>query len=594
MHRIIGNESSNLRSNKPSNTSGHGGGVRGDDTPDGSPQFEGSFGRMFRTLPKAEFDVLDLEALATAMSAKAETDSTGTKPAAAKEQDDTAISRIDDPEENSGIDAGYTYLGQFIDHDMTLDPNSSMQKQNDPQGLVNFRTPRLDLDCLYGRGPGDQPYMYTGDGRKFLLGKVMTQGTQASTTFDLPRFRGDAPNSKARALIGDKRNDENVIVSQLQGAMLQFHNRLADDHADWSFAEVQRMVRWHYQYVVLHDFLPRMVGEPMMESILPHLKSGDIFTSPPRLRFYHPKHESFIPIEFSAAAYRFGHSMVRPIYRLNTNHQGGKDPQTATQDEIDRGLAGRFFIFAGVQARGLNGFDEPSTDFAIDWSLYFDINGSAAKVGKARLQPAYKLDTSLVNPLEFLPEFSADALSKGTELTLATLVPPEVPVTPKPIRNLGARNLKRGAMMGLPSGQDVARAMGVKPLADAELLIGKATHDSAFDIKTPVEQRNKSITKVSANFANNAPLWFYVLAEALDGWKKRVIKEGKEKKADEANLVPVMLGPVGGRIVAETIIGLMLGDSHSYLRQDPNWRPVIPVTGSKLRMGDLIKYGLRL
>jgi Animal haem peroxidase len=477
---------------------------------------------------------------------------------------------------------------------MTLDTASSMQKLNDPQGLVNFRTPRLDLDCLYGRGPGDQPYMYTSDGRKFLMGKEMTLGTQPSTAKDLPRYRDGAPNAKARALIGDKRNDENVIVSQLQGAMLQFHNRLAEEHKTWSFAEVQRMVRWHYQYVVVQDFLPRMVGQEMMESILPHLSSGDIFSNPPKLRFYHPKHESFIPIEFSAAAYRFGHSMVRPIYRLNKDHKGGRDPQVATQDEIDRGLAGRFFIFAGVQSRGLNGFDEPSSDFAIDWSLYFDINGSAAKVGKERLQPAYKLDTSLVNPLEFLPEFSADALAQGTELTLNTLVPPALPVTPKPIRNLGERNLKRGAMMGLPSGQDVARAMGVTPIADADLLIGKATHENAIDGATPADQKNKPITKISARFANNAPLWFYVLAEALDGWKKRVISEGKSNNAVEADLVPVTLGPVGGRIVAETIVGLMLGDSHSFLRQDPNWEPIIPVSGAKLRMGDVIKYALHL
>jgi Animal haem peroxidase len=594
MHRFFGNKNLSPMGTRPANSSGHGGGVRGDDAPGGSPHFEGRFGRMFRTLPAAQFDIGDLEALASAMSAGAEKDASGTKPAAAKEQDSTATSRFDDAEENSGIDAGYTYLGQFIDHDMTLDTESSMQKQNDPEGIINFRTPRLDLDCLYGRGPGDQPYMYDNDGRKFLLGKAMTMGTQASSTFDLPRYRDGAPNAKARALIGDKRNDENVIVSQLQSAMLQFHNRLAQDNEKWSFAEVQRMVRWHYQYVVINDFLPRMVGEDMMHSILPHLKSGDIFTNPPKLRFYHPKQQSFIPIEFSAAAYRFGHSMVRPIYRLNTNHQGGQNPLSATQDEIDRGLAGRFFIFAGVQARGLNGFDEPSTDFAIDWSLYFDINNSIAQVGKARVQPSYKLDTALVNPLEFLPEFSADALSKGTPLTLTTLVPPELPVVPKAVRNLGERNLKRGAMMGLPSGQDVARAMGVKPIADKDLLIGKATFENALDTTAPAEKRNKSITKVSTKFAGNAPLWFYVLAEALDSWKKRVVKEGKANKPEAADRVPVTLGPVGGRIVAETIVGLVIGDSHSYLRQDPNWKPLIPVSGVKLSMGDIIKYALDL
>ena len=67
--------------------------------------------------------------------------------------------------------------------------------------------------------------------------------------------------------------------------------------------------------------------------------------------------------------------MVRPVYRLNTQLHGGDDPNNATPDEEARGLAGRFFIFAGVQARGLNGFDAFPEQWAIDWSLFFDIDG---------------------------------------------------------------------------------------------------------------------------------------------------------------------------------------------------------------------------
>src|SRR6266436_2330016 len=195
----------------------HGSQPRGLDFFPKSPLFEGRFGRMFRTLPAAHFNQKDLEKLAAAMVAK-------------HEDPPTSEDEIDD-EENQGIDAGYTYLGQFIDHDLTFDPASSLQRQNDPDALVDFRTPRFDLDSVYGRGPDDQPYLYA-DGRHFLLGEALTGRAlgQALTANDLPRSRAKVvdPNGQARAIIGDPRNDENIIVSQLQGLMLRLHNKLAN------------------------------------------------------------------------------------------------------------------------------------------------------------------------------------------------------------------------------------------------------------------------------------------------------------------------------------------------------------------------------
>ena len=573
---------------KPAMSSAHGGGVRGESTPAHSVQFQGRFGRIFRALRPAEFPPDDLKVLAAQGNMSSEPEAENDLPAAAPEDPDK---KFHDAEENAGIDAGYTYLGQFIDHDITFDPVSSLDKQNDPDALVDFRTPRLDLDSLYGRGPDDQPYMYTSDGRRFVLGKELLEGTTVRTR-DLPRFEwsegADGRQSASgvasfeRALIGDKRNDENVIVSQLHGAMLQFHNRLADDHQEWSFAEVQRQVRWHYQYVVVNDFLPRIVGPAMVNSVLPHLgQGGRIGEYPPQFRIYHPRRDPFIPIEFTAAAYRFGHSMVRPIYRLSQTLEVFEEDPAVKANEVKRGLAGRLFIFAGIKARGLNGFGAFPRPWAIDWSLFFDIDGSAARVGKARVQPAYKIDTSLVNPLAFLPEFSV--VNGQPPLTLKNLQ--ATPRTPPQIANLAERNLRRGVALGLPSGQDVARAIGETPLPDAEIMVGKAAFDDAFESKA-----NKPLVSISKAFAGKAPLWCYVLAEGMAGWMRQVKESGK--KDDQADQIPVHLGPVGGRIVAETLLGLLWGDPASFLRQDAAWKPTVPTRGVHFTMGDLLKYAL--
>jgi hypothetical protein len=193
--------------------------------------------------------------------------------------DDTAKDGQD--AEESGIPALYTYLSQFIDHDITFDPMSSLMKQNDPDGLVDFRNPALDLDNVYGRGPGDQPYMYSDS--KFLLGEKLTGGDSGAA--DLPR------NKPGRALIGDPRNDENSIVSQLQGLFLRFHNRLVDEHKDASFEEIQQLLRFHYQYVVLHDFLPRIINN----GVLSELKTDGIYDEG-KLKFFHWKNDPFMPL----------------------------------------------------------------------------------------------------------------------------------------------------------------------------------------------------------------------------------------------------------------------------------------------------------
>ncbi len=567
----------------PSKAGSSHGGVRGADFDRRSSQSEGKFGRIFRSLPSAVWSEDALRDLAGAckdqkenrMSAEPErSDINPSLPKAPPE--DGNKSRLHDDEENKGIDAGYTYLGQFIDHDITFDPASSLQQRNDVDALVDFRTPALDLDSVYGSGPEDQPYMYTADGRKFQLGRDLFEGKEGDVIAkDLPRFN-------RRALIGDKRNDENVIVSQLHSIFLQFHNRLADAHETWDFAEIQRQVRWHYQYVVLNDFLRKITSVEVYENVLPHLSNrSSIFDHPPRLHFYHPSNEAFMPIEFAAAAYRFGHSMVRPIYRLNTKLTGGNQPPDLTcPNEIDRGIDGRQFIFAGLKDRGLNGFDEFPQEWAIDWNLFFDLTeDKESRIAKDRTQPAYKIDSSLVNPLAFLPEFSQVDKQPPLDNVKKLQPDPQLDRQKRPvINNLAFRNLLRGMSMGLPSGQDVARAMGYEPLQDSELKVGKAINNEKEKIKY---DELPTLASIHKDFIGKAPLWYYILAEAAHDWQ---MNGGTTETSTS-------LGKVGSRIVLETLVGLLLYDSHSFLRQAPAWKPEI---GKKenFDMPDFIKYAL--
>ena len=545
--------------------------VRGDARSSRSSLFEGRFGRMFRDLPPASWPEAALRKLGEAIISCPERDPVDRDLPAAEPEIDCVLQ---DEEENSGIPAGYTYLGQFIDHDLTFDPASSLQKLNDPDALVDFRTPRLDLDCLYGRGPDDQPYMYVD--RKFRLGAPLQEQDKPSKRRDLPRYVDvEDPARPQRALIGDKRNDENVIVSQLHDSMLQFHNKLADIHQTSPFSEIQRLVRWHYQWIVVNDYLKIICGPEVIDEILPHRnKQCPAWEKALRLHFYKWRHDAFMPVEFSAAAFRFGHSMVRPIYRLNTQMHGGDDPARATPSEKARGLEGRLFIFAGVHRRGLNIFDIIPKEWAIDWSLFFDIDGSGTTGGTKRAQPSYKIDTALVNPLRYLPEFSiVGALQRP--LTIPQLQPPPKDDKADPAI-LATRNLLRGMAMQLPSGQSIAAAMGVDCISDQCLRVGKATLEDY--------PKNPRLIDLCPSFIGKAPLWYYVLAEAQHEWFARAT--APNGKGDEE---PMTLGSVGKRIVAETLIGILAADGSSYLRQDPNWQPGIDGTHIGT-MGDLLKF----
>lgn len=481
-----------------------------------SQQFDGKFGRMFRPLRPA-FDPTDenLLPLFTELGAKMTNDFD--KPKDGKD------------DEESGIPALYTYFGQFIDHDITFDPASSLQKANDPDALVDFRTPAFDLDNLYGSGPDDQPYMYDENGTKFQLGRVTLEGGKDNNARDLAR------GENGRALIGDPRNDENSIVSQLQGLFQRFHNRFVDNNQDLSFGDVQQEVRFHYQYVVLNDFLPRIVHS----DVLSGLRTNGRFDEA-KLENYKPRKAPFLPVEFSVAAYRLGHSMIRPGYRLN-----------------DSVLLPIFPVPAEGFPEGLTGFRPMNPKWGIDWGRLIDIDtrayDGADEVKQNRLQFAYRIDTSLVNPL-------------GT-------LPPNVAKNPS---SLAARNLLRSWRLGLPSGQDVARAMKLTPLADDQIFIGQG-----------LESGNPETTirdVAGGKFNGRCPLWTYILAEAV------LNKESTNLPVQEdVTLQTPRLGPVGGRIVAEVFLGLMYGDPHSLLSLQPEW---CPKSGPDYKLKDFVNYAL--
>ncbi len=512
----------------------HGVPVRGFTLSPSSQLYEGPFGRMFRFLPPAEFGATESQNL-------------GSLHHLAKAMVSTADPARDeaDPEE-SGIPAAYTYFGQFVDHDLTFDPASSLQKQNDPDALVDFRTPRFDLDNIYGRGPDDQPYLYESDGATLKRGLPLGGAPGNPTATDLVRSPGapDKPEEH-RAIIGDPRNDENVIVSQLQGIFHRFHNKIvADLKADGVsggrlFQTAQQVVRFHYQWVLLNDFLPRIVSDGPLNAVLPHLAKGtNVVADKPNLEYYGAKNFAFMPLEFSAAAYRFGHSMVRPGYRLN--------------DAVLLPI----FTRDPVGKPGLTGFRKFPDNWAIDWNKYLPLEtrppGSETKGDPdnlKRMQFAYRIDSSLVDPLGHLPEVAFG---------------PAIP-------SLAERNLQRGWRMRLPNGQDVARSMGIVPLTDKEILIGKFDTGDSTDVKGDI------VTLAGAVFADNCPLWTYILAETVQ---------------DPANPKTRKLGPVGGRIVMETFVGILMADSSSYLRTDPLWRPATYAEGGVFGLRELVKTAL--
>ena len=422
--------------------------------------------------------------------------------------------------DNPNMTAGMTFLGQFLDHDITFDPNSLLSTNGNINQTTNFRTPRFDLDSLYGGGPELAPNLYDQSSGFIKLRVESLPGSEefsrnGAIRFDLPR-----DPATLKAFLGDPRNDENVILAQLHVAMLKFHNAVTDlirgdpahasDSPQQIFTEARRQVRWHYQWIILHEFLPQTIGQERLDNIL---QNG--------LRFYKiGKGPAQIPIEFSVGAYRFGHSQIRPSYRLNFGRP-------------DRGHS-PFFAFLFDDSQDPNDPDPPDLRGGkqrprrfVDWQTFFNF-------GDGNFRPNKRIDGKLSSVVMLLPG------SRGPA--------PGLPADG--VQSLPSRNLIRHVNFSIPSGQSIARFMGLPILTPTQL-----------DMLRPF------------GLEKHTPLWFYILKEA------ELMENG------------LRLGPVGARIVGEVFVGLLKADETAYLAAQPNWTPTLPsAAAGQFRMADLLTF----
>ncbi|WP_435155784.1 peroxidase family protein [Amycolatopsis sacchari] len=452
------------------------------------------------------------------------------------------------------IPAGFTYLGQFVDHDLTMDRTAaSLGEDVTVDELVQGRTPAFDLDSLYGRGPRhpEDKRFYQPDGIKLRIGTTaLVPGDDAGvnvnrTGFDLPRAgSGPTKRDERAALIPDARNDENLAVAQTHVAFINFHNRVVDRLAAQSvpsallFDRAREEVVRHYQWVLRHDYLPKIVKPVVVEDVYAHGR-----------KFFEPTTAggpATMPVEFSVAAFRLGHSMIRDAYLWNRVFDTPPNLQ---------GTLFLLFVFSGTS--GTLSFtndpadlDEPNfgdnlrlpTNWIVDWRRLFDFSEFDEPFHGPGVNMARRIDTLLANPLHALPAGSFAGIEQG-------LAQDDVQ------RNLAYRNLLRANMVELATGQQMAELMGEQPLTADQIRTGKGGADLG---QLPRELMNQLV--------ENTPLWFYVLREAE-------VNDGH-------------LNGVGGRIVAEVFHRCMEASRYSIVR-DPEWRPWLG-RGEKFTMADLL------
>jgi hypothetical protein len=438
------------------------------------------------------------------------------------------------------VPSGFTYLGQFTDHDLTFDRTTvTLGTAITPAELVEARSPALDLDSLYGAGPQDpeSAQFYAADGIHLKTGRtVPADGFPAMAGFDLPRGAGRSPADRRRAIIPDPRNDENLAVAQTHCAFIRFHNRVVDTlpravPQAQRFAKAREIVTKHYQWMLRSDLLPRLCASAVVEDVFDNgRKAFEVGAT--------PADTPTMPIEFSIAAYRLGHSMVRQAYNWNAIFDDGA------------GSLDLLFTFSGTSGN-LGGDPRLPSNWIADFRRLYAFGDRRRRdlvVPPRKFNHAMRIDTLIVDPLKNLPPGSFGG--------------PVVPFN-DPRANLAFRNLARAGMVNLATGQQMVRflrrrGVRVRALTSAQLRDGRGGASLA---RLTGAQRSALL--------RDTPLWFYVLREAeLNGGR---------------------LGGVGARIVAETFQRAMEGSRSSIVR-DPRWRPTLGPDRQTFRMVDLLLF----
>lgn len=326
------------------------------------------------------------------------------------------------------VPVGHVFFGQFIDHDITLDVFSKFDEVNEPTAIENLRTPTLDLDCIFGAGHEAANFMYHSEG-EFKGIKLLTgaDAPQTGTPEDKIKVQNDLLRSiNTHAIIGDFRNDENRIISQMQLRMIDFYNILVDHYykeeklRGEELREVaQRQTRWHYQWAVVNDFLKTMCGAAVVDRILTHGRK------------YYCGGVPFIPVEFAVAAYRFGHSMA---------------PQ---EIQVQRG-DNAFTLFGDILGKGFTPVEHVRA--IVDWHELFDTDEDRD------VQRADQLDTKMASILLELPF-----------------------VTGNDEKSLATRNMLRGNSFLLPGGDVIAHHME-RPEDEIANVVGLISEQTKGDI----------------------------------------------------------------------------------------------------------------
>jgi len=522
----------------------------GPTAPNALPQHQQCFGTMFPNLPAFHYSEQASADLANAME-NPTPDPPGTDQGT--------------PDDNPNLPAEYTYLGQFIDHNLDFDETPSPEANVNPSTLTNFESFRFDLNNVFGGGPSVDPQLYAADGKHLLvtgtLGTPQANGFPTVTNsptgaFDLSR------NANGTANLVEPRDDENQIISQISASLVAFYNDFVDQ--GMGYAQARQLTENYWQEVVLTDVLPAYVGQSTINQYLRQLPNGNFQVHTPNL-----PNANFTPIEFSVGAYRFGHALVRNEYHINDllpppgpdfddnipifndatfqfgDLTGGAPLQGTTAD-----AAGNCTAAGAAQSTMLC---EQSTNHQIEWKYFVPqinadtqlsnadcVAGGGAIINGSCTDPGINFARATqptISPNLFnLPAFTIPGCTDAAD----------------PVCNgsadLIARDFARGQFDGLASGQAIAKALGCPVIPAASI---NPTSDAVFNTGTP--------------------LLYYVLAEAK-----------------QANAT---LGCVGKAIVAQTFIRVMWDTPNSILHNgftpNPALTPLAPET-PKFSFGDLL------